>query len=289
MKSPRGSRKTAKPVCVKRHDSATERLLRQSQAMAEELQRANAELQEKAQLLAAKNREVEQAKQALEEKAAQLSLASRYKSEFLANMSHELRTPLNNLLILSRMLSENSDGNLTPKQVKFADTIHTSGTDLLALINDVLDLSKIESGKMEVDPGELRFGELQEYCLKTFRHIADSKGLELTVALGAGLPEGIHTDINRLRQVIKNLLSNALKFTAQGSVTLTIGKAVEGWTPHHSILSRAPSVIAFSVCDTGIGIAPDKQRIIFEAFQQADEPPAANMAARVWACRSAGN
>jgi HAMP domain-containing protein/signal transduction histidine kinase/CheY-like chemotaxis protein len=263
----------------------TEQLLQQSQALAEELQsqqlqlqQTNAELEEKAQLLAeqkteveAKNQEVEQAKKALEEKAEQLALTSKYKSEFLANMSHELRTPLNNLLILARMLSENSDKNLTPKQVKFAETIHTSGTDLLALISDILDLSKIESGKMDVDIGGMRFTELQDYCSKTFRHVADGKNLEFAIELGSSLPmEIMHTDAKRLQQVLKNLLSNALKFTEQGSVRLSIDKATEGWTPNHMILGRAKSVIAFSVADTGIGIQPDKQRIIFEAFQQAD-------------------
>jgi len=263
----------------------TEQLLQQSQALAEELQSqqlqlqtTNAELQEKAQLLAeqkteveTKNREVEQAKEALEEKAEQLALTSKYKSEFLANMSHELRTPLNNLLILARMLSENSDKNLTPKQVKFAETIHTSGTDLLALISDILDLSKIESGKMDVEVGGVRFTELQDYCSKTFRHVAEGKGLDFTIDIGGSLPsEVIHTDAKRLQQVLKNLLSNALKFTEQGSVRLMIDRAAAGWSPAHTILSRAKSVIAFSVIDTGIGIQADKQRIIFEAFQQAD-------------------
>jgi len=263
----------------------TEQLLKQSQALAEELQsqqlqlqKTNAELQEKAQLLAeqkteveAKNQEVEQAKKALEEKAEQLSLTSKYKSEFLANMSHELRTPLNNLLILARMLSENSDKNLTPKQVKFAETIHTSGTDLLALISDILDLSKIESGKMDVEVGGVRFTELQDYCSKTFRHVADGKGLDFTIDLGSSLAtEVLHTDAKRLQQVLKNLLSNALKFTEHGSVRLSIDRANSGWTPTHPTLSRSKSIIAFSVSDTGIGIASDKQKIIFEAFQQAD-------------------
>jgi HAMP domain-containing protein/signal transduction histidine kinase/CheY-like chemotaxis protein len=263
----------------------TEQLLQQSQALAEELQSqqlqlqtTNAELQEKAQLLAeqkteveTKNREVEQAKKALEEKAEQLEITSKYKSEFLANMSHELRTPLNNLLILARMLSENSDKNLTPKQVKFAETIHTSGTDLLALINDILDLSKIESGKMDVEVGGVRFTELEDYCLKTFRHVADGKGLEFAIDLGPALaPEVMQTDAKRLQQVLKNLLSNALKFTEHGSVRLTLDRATGGWSPGHPILSRVKSVIAFSVSDTGIGIPVDKQRIIFEAFQQAD-------------------
>ena len=263
----------------------TEQLLQQSQALAEELRSqqlqlrtTNAELQEKAQLLAeqkteveTKNLEVEQAKKALEEKAEQLSLTSKYKSEFLANMSHELRTPLNNLLILARMLSENSDKNLTTKQVKFAETIHTSGTDLLALISDILDLSKIESGKMDLDIGGVRFTELQDYCGKTFRHVAEGKGLDFGINLGGPVTNEImHTDAKRLQQVLKNLLSNALKFTEHGSVQLTIDKAYSGWSMGHPILSRAKSVIAFTVMDSGIGIQADKQRIIFEAFQQAD-------------------
>jgi hypothetical protein len=263
----------------------TEQLLQQSQALAEELRSqqlqlrtTNAELQEKAQLLAeqkteveTKNLEVEQAKKALEEKAEQLSLTSKYKSEFLANMSHELRTPLNNLLILARMLSENSDKNLTTKQVKFAETIHTSGTDLLALISDILDLSKIESGKMDLDIGGVRFTELQDYCSKTFRHVAEGKGLDFDIELGNSVTSEImHTDAKRLQQVLKNLLSNALKFTEHGSVHLTIDKAASGWSMGHTVLSRAKSVIAFTVTDSGIGIQADKQRIIFEAFQQAD-------------------
>jgi len=256
----------------------TEQLLQQSQALAEELQKTNAELQEKAQLLAeqnteveAKNREIEQAKQALEEKAEQLALTSKYKSEFLANMSHELRTPLNNLLILARVLADNTEGNLNQKQVKFAETIHSSGTDLLALINDILDLSKIESGKMDVEVGNVRFTELQDYCTRTFRHVADGKGLDFSVDLEIQLAaEAIRTDAKRLQQVLKNLLSNALKFTEHGSVRLRLERVSTGWSGTHPVLNRAKSVIAFSVTDTGIGIAPEKQRIIFEAFQQAD-------------------
>ncbi|MBV9744134.1 MAG: HAMP domain-containing protein, partial [Acidobacteriia bacterium] len=255
----------------------TEELLKQSQALAEQLQKTNLELEEKAQLLAeqkteveTKNREVEQAKAALEEKAEQLALTSKYKSEFLANMSHELRTPLNNLLILAKMLAENSERNLSPKQVKYAETIHTSGTDLLALINDILDLSKIESGKMDVEVGSVRFNELQDYCARTFRHVADGKGLEFAIELDSTLPDSIHTDAKRLQQVLKNLLSNALKFTAQGYVKLRIERANDGWRRGHPVLSRAKTVVAFSVIDTGIGIPKDKQKIIFEAFQQAD-------------------
>jgi HAMP domain-containing protein/signal transduction histidine kinase/CheY-like chemotaxis protein len=256
----------------------TEELLKQSQALAEQLQKTNAELEEKAQLLAeqkteveAKNQEVEQAKAALEEKAEQLALTSKYKSEFLANMSHELRTPLNNLLILAQMLAENPDKKLLPKQVKYAETIHSSGTDLLALINDILDLSKIESGKMDVEIGVVPFTNLRDYCLRTFRHVADGKSLEFSVDLDGGvLQESIHTDAKRLQQVLKNLLSNALKFTERGFVRLKVERATAGWSDSHPVLNRAKNVVAFSVADTGIGIPKDKQRIIFEAFQQAD-------------------
>jgi signal transduction histidine kinase/DNA-binding response OmpR family regulator/HAMP domain-containing protein len=262
----------------------TEELLKQSQALAEklqsqqlQLQQTNAELQEKAQLLAeqkteveTKNREVEQAKAQLEEKAEQLALTSKYKSEFLANMSHELRTPLNNLLILARMLAENSEKNLLPKQVKFAETIHSSGTDLLALINDILDLSKIESGKMDVELGPVQLTQLEDYCARTFRHVAEGKGLDFTIELDPTLGETIHTDTKRLQQVLKNLLSNALKFTEHGTVKLKISRPSSGWRTTHPVLGRVKSVVAFSVSDTGIGIPQEKQRIIFEAFQQAD-------------------
>jgi len=256
----------------------TEQLLKQSQALAEELQKTNAELEEKAHLLAeqkneveTKNREVEQAKAALEDKAEQLSLTSKYKSEFLANMSHELRTPLNNLLILARMLGENTDSTLTPKQVKYAETIHSSGTDLLALINDILDLSKIESGKMDIEVSGVRFNELRDFCSRTFRHVAEGKGLEFSIELGENLgADSIITDAKRLQQVLKNLLSNALKFTEHGTVRLRVDRSDAGWSANHAVLNRVKSVIAFSVTDTGIGIPQDKQRIIFEAFQQAD-------------------
>jgi HAMP domain-containing protein/CheY-like chemotaxis protein/signal transduction histidine kinase len=256
----------------------TEQLLQQSQALAEELQKTNAELQEKAQLLAeqnteveAKNREIEQAKHALEEKAEQLALTSKYKSEFLANMSHELRTPLNNLLILARVLADNAERNLTPKQIKFAETIHSSGTDLLALINDILDLSKIESGKMDVEVGNVRFAEMEDYCVRTFRHVAEGKGIGFSVEVDTVLSgDVIRTDVKRLQQVLKNLLSNALKFTEQGAVKLRMERVSSGWSTTHPVLNRANEVVAFWVTDTGIGIASEKQRIIFEAFQQAD-------------------
>jgi signal transduction histidine kinase/CheY-like chemotaxis protein/HAMP domain-containing protein len=262
----------------------TENLLKQSQSLAkelqarqEELEKTNNELEEKAHLLAHqnqevehKNREVEQARQALEEKAKQLALTSKYKSEFLANMSHELRTPLNSLLILSDQLSKNPDGNLTPKQTEFAKTIHSSGTDLLMLINDILDLSKIESGTVVVDASELRLFDLKSYVERTFRHVAEAKNLAFNVDLSPNLPKQMYTDTKRLQQVIKNLLSNAFKFTHHGSVALRLENAYSGWTPGHETLSAAPVVLALSVTDTGIGISADKQQIIFEAFQQAD-------------------
>ncbi|MCP3058985.1 response regulator, partial [Myxococcus sp. K38C18041901] len=252
----------------------SEELLKRQQ---EELRRTNEELQEKAKLLSEqkteverKNGEVEQAKRALEEKAEQLSLTSKYKSEFLANMSHELRTPLNSLLILSQTLSDNVEGNLTGRQVEFAKTIHASGADLLELINDILDLSKIESGTMTVDVGPLRFSDLREFVDRTFRQVADKKGLQFDIDLSPGMAGEVETDAKRLQQVLKNLLSNAFKFTESGSVSLRIGMAKNGWTPDHAVLASAPSVVAFSVRDTGIGIPKDKHHIIFEAFQQAD-------------------
>src|SRR2546421_8346930 len=258
-------------------NTRTENLLKQSQSLAVELQQTNEELQEKARLLAhqneeveRKNREVELARQALEEKAAQLALTSKYKSEFLANMSHELRTPLNNLLILSDQLSRNTDGNLNPKQVEFAKTIHSSGNELLALIADILDLSKIESGTVAVEPSELRFDDLQRYVERTFRHVAETKKVDFRVQLDPSLPRTMLTDIKRLQQIIKNLLSNAFKFTHVGHVSLSMAPAVSGWSAGCDTLEAAEHVIAFKVSDTGIGISPEKQQIIFEAFQQAD-------------------
>ncbi len=262
----------------------TEDLLTQSQSLAQELQsrqqelqQTNEELQEKARLLVhqnheveRKNQEVEQARQALEDKAKQLALTSKYKSEFLANMSHELRTPLNSLLILSDQLSKNADGNLSPKQVEFAKTIHSSGNDLLMLINDILDLSKIESGTVVVDVNELRLSDLQLYVERTFRHVAEAKGVDFMIHGGQDLPNSMVTDVKRLQQILKNLLSNAFKFTHQGHVTLSIDEAFAGWSPDNEDLDRAHQVIAFAVSDTGIGISGDKQQIIFEAFQQAD-------------------
>ncbi|HYY55890.1 MAG TPA: response regulator, partial [Pyrinomonadaceae bacterium] len=252
----------------------SEELLKSQQ---EELQQTNEELQEKATLLArqkaeveAKNREVEEARWEMEEKAEQLALTSKYKSEFLANMSHELRTPLNSMLILSRQLAENIDDNLTPKQVQFADTIHSSGADLLSLINDILDLSKIESGMMAIDIGEISFQDVVEQLERSFHQVAQDKNLEFVIEQGEGLGSYLRTDEKRLQQILKNLLSNAFKFTEQGRVTLQIRPVTERLRFQQEALNRTDEVIAFSVIDTGIGIATEKQRIIFEAFQQAD-------------------
>ena len=237
----------------------------------ERLQQTNEELEEKARLLEiqkreveGKNREVSIAKTALEEKAEQLSLTSRYKSQFLANMSHELRTPLNSLLILSKLLSENRDGNLTDKQREFAKTINAAGTDLLSLINDILDLSKIESGTVSLEIGDVTLPDLVENLNRTFRQLAEERHLAFVIDVEPDLPRAVRTDSKRLQQVLRNLLSNAFKFTEKGSVSLRIGSA-EG-----SPLRAGSQWLALSVTDTGIGIAEDKQRIIFEAFQQAD-------------------
>ncbi|HET7766827.1 MAG TPA: response regulator [Burkholderiales bacterium] len=252
----------------------SERLLKNQQ---EELQSTNEELQEKAKLLseqmqqvAYKNREVEHAKAALEEKAEQLALSSRYKSEFLANMSHELRTPLNSLLILAKLLSDNAGNNLTPKQIDYAQTIYAAGTDLLSLINDILDLAKIESGTVTLDIAPERFSELLGYVERTFRQVAQNKGLGFTVEAAHDLPAVIHTDEKRLQQILKNLLSNAFKFTEQGTVALRIFVADAGWSDGHVQLDAAARVVAFAVTDTGIGIPEAKQKVIFEAFQQVD-------------------
>jgi CheY-like chemotaxis protein/signal transduction histidine kinase len=262
----------------------TEGLLKQSQQLAvelqmqqRELQQTNEELAMKARLLAEqnaeverKNQEIELARRALEEKAAELALTSRYKSEFLANMSHELRTPLNSILILGQQLAENADKNLTPRQVEFAKTIHSAGTDLLNLISDILDLSKIESGTVTVECEDLLFTHLRETIERNFRHEAEVRKLSFTTDLDPQLGRTISTDPKRLLQVLKNLLSNAFKFTDHGGVRLHVGLATGGWTKDHPTLSQAPAVVEFSVSDTGIGIPVDKQRIIFEAFQQAD-------------------
>jgi HAMP domain-containing protein/CheY-like chemotaxis protein/signal transduction histidine kinase len=253
---------------------ASEELLRDQQV---ELQQVNEELEEKASLLAEQNRKVEQkndeveaARVALEEKAEQLALSSKYKSEFLANMSHELRTPLNSLLILSKLLADNKEGNLTTKQVEYAQTINSSGSDLLSLINDVLDIAKVEAGKMEVNPTDVPIEELKDTLHRSFDPIAGEKKLAFTIDVAPDVPTTMRTDAQRLEQVLRNLLSNAFKFTREGSVAVGIRKAEKKKRFSNPALDSSPIVLAFSVTDTGMGIPKDKQRLIFEAFQQAD-------------------
>ncbi|AYG80044.1 Signal transduction histidine-protein kinase BarA [Streptomyces hundungensis] len=280
-------------------NSKTEVLLKQSQELTEQLrersaelenrqralQASNAELEEKAELLAQQNRdievkntEIEEARQVLEERAEQLAVSMRYKSEFLANMSHELRTPLNSLLILAKLLADNAEGNLSPKQVEFAETIHGAGSDLLQLINDILDLSKVEAGKMDVSPTRIALVQLVDYVEATFRPLTAEKGLDFSVRVSPELPATLHTDEQRLLQVLRNLLSNAVKFTDSGAVELVIRPAGTD-VPHAireqlleagSLRDADADLIAFSVTDTGIGIAAGKMRVIFEAFKQAD-------------------
>ncbi|WP_078904803.1 HAMP domain-containing protein [Streptomyces xanthophaeus] len=280
-------------------NSKTEMLLKQSQEMTEQLrersdelenrqkalQAANAELEEKAELLAQQNRdievkntEIEEARQVLEERAEQLAVSMRYKSEFLANMSHELRTPLNSLLILAKLLADNADENLSPKQVEFAETIHGAGSDLLQLINDILDLSKVEAGKMDVSPTRIALVQLVDYVEATFRPLTAEKGLDFSVRVSPELPATLHTDEQRLLQVLRNLLSNAVKFTDTGAVELVIRPAGsdvpqairEQLLEAGSLREPDADLIAFSVTDTGIGIAASKMLVIFEAFKQAD-------------------
>jgi HAMP domain-containing protein/CheY-like chemotaxis protein len=262
----------------------TEGLLKQSQQLAgelqtqqKELQQTNDQLEQKAQQLAErnveverKNQEIEQARRALEEKATELALTSKYKSEFLANMSHELRTPLNSILILGQQLSDNPERNLSPKQVEFARTIHGAGTDLLNLISDILDLSKIESGTVTVEAEEIFFSNLLDMVARPFRHEAESRRLSFDVQLDPNLGRSMVTDAKRLQQVLKNLLSNAFKFTEHGGIRLNVSKALGGWSGDRPTLDQAATVVAFEVSDTGIGIPIEKQKMVFEAFQQAD-------------------
>jgi CheY-like chemotaxis protein/signal transduction histidine kinase/HAMP domain-containing protein len=262
----------------------TEGLLKQSQQLAgelqaqqRELQQTNEQLEQKAEQLAErnveverKNREIEQARRELEEKATELALTSRYKSEFLANMSHELRTPLNSILILGQQLADNPEGNLVPKQVEFARTIHGAGTDLLNLISDILDLSKIESGTVTVEAEEIAFANLLDMVARPFRHEAETRQLAFEVSVDPDLGRSITTDSKRLQQILKNLLSNAFKFTSQGGVRLRVAEVQSGWSAAHPVLKQTPTVVAFEVSDTGIGIPHEKQKVIFEAFMQAD-------------------
>jgi len=257
----------------------TEELLKQSQSLTtelqsqqEELRQTNEELEEKARLLAEQNeevekrtREIEEARRALEQKAEQLALTSKYKSQFLANMSHELRTPLNSLLILSKQLADNKEQNLTPKQVEFASTIRRAGTDLLTLINDILDLSKIESGTTSVDIAEQRIIDICDDVERTFRGVAQERGLIFAIQVDEDVPDALETDQTRLMQILKNLLSNAFKFTAHGTVELHVAR-----TERKGLDGISLPYIAFGVADSGIGIQPDKHNVIFEAFQQAD-------------------
>jgi len=265
-------------------NSRTEDLLKQSQSLATELQsqqdqlqRTNEELAEKARQLAEQNAEVEQrrlevegAKALVEEKAEQLAITSRYKSEFLANMSHELRTPLNSLLILAQELAANPDGNLLPKQIEYATIIRSSGTDLLKLINDILDISKIESGTVALDISNWPLEELKPMLERTFRHVAEATKLAFAIDLRSDLPQTIPTDPQRLQQILNNLLSNAFKFTERGKVEFVAEMATSGWSPSNEALNHTPKVIALRVIDTGIGIPIDKQQSIFESFAQAD-------------------
>jgi HAMP domain-containing protein/signal transduction histidine kinase/CheY-like chemotaxis protein len=258
-------------------NTRTEELLEQSQSLTDELRRTNEELQDKAHLLVkqkeeveAKNKEVEEARKSLEEKAEQLQLTSKYKSEFLANMSHELRTPLNSLLILAQQLYENHEGNLSDKQIRYAKTIHSCGDDLIQLINDILDLSKIESGYISTDFIKVRFNEITSFVETTFKHISESKNLRFNIEMDDSLPATLETDIQRLNQILKNLLSNAFKFTEKGEVKLRIYQANKNWKQNNPSLDKSKRVVAFEIRDTGIGISKDKQNIIFEAFQQAE-------------------
>jgi HAMP domain-containing protein/signal transduction histidine kinase/CheY-like chemotaxis protein len=265
-------------------NTRTEGLLAQSQSLAgelkiqqEELSRTNDELQDKALLLVkqkneveAKNKEVEEARKSLEEKAEQLTLTSKYKSEFLANMSHELRTPLNSLLILAQQLYENAEGNLNDKQIRYAKTIHSCGDDLIQLINDILDLSKIESGFITANISPIRFSEIASFVETTFKPISEARHLRFTIETDVRLPESMDTDLQRLNQILKNLLSNSFKFTEKGDVRLRIYKANQNWKNASPSLENAGKIVAFAISDTGIGIPLEKQNIIFEAFQQAE-------------------
>jgi signal transduction histidine kinase/HAMP domain-containing protein/CheY-like chemotaxis protein len=257
-------------------NSRTEELLTQSRRLTEELQERSEQLQGQQEKLRGtntelelKNTEIEEAGRALADRAEQLALSSRYKTEFLANMSHELRTPLNSLLILARLLADNTSGNLTTEQVKYATVIHGAGSDLLQLIDDILDLSKVEAGKMDSTPTDVSFPSLIDYVENLCQPLTADKGLGFTVDLAADLPANLHTDERRLQQILRNLLSNAVKFTESGEVRLVV-RPVDRNRFQNPSLRRAPGVVAFQVVDTGIGIPTDKLKIIFEAFQQAD-------------------
>jgi signal transduction histidine kinase/ActR/RegA family two-component response regulator len=247
-------------------NTLTENLLKQSQSLADELRESNEDLGRQA----TRNQEVEFSKLQVEEKAGQLAVSSKYKSEFIANLSHELRTPLNSLLILAQQLEENPDNNLTDTQVEYASIIRASGNDLLSLLNDILDLAKIESGTVTIELTDLSVGELRSALHSEFAHVAQGKGLDYTIDLAPDCPNDIVTDPHRLRQILKNLLSNAFKFTAQGEVRLEVRLADTGWSRETQSLANASSVVAFAVSDTGVGIEQEQQERIFESFAQAD-------------------
>ena len=248
----------------------TEELLQELQRSNTELETRSKELEEKASQLEARNREIAEASTSLEEKAKQLALISKYKTEFLANMSHELRTPLNSVIILANLLADNPEKNLAPQQVEWAKTILSSGRDLLALISQILDLSKIEAGKMEIERNRVPLGEVRAYADQHFRPIAEQKGIVFKTSIAPGTPPTITTDAQRFQQILKNLLSNAFKFTETGSVELRVAVDTKPQRFQSQALRRASSALAFAIKDTGIGIPPDKQQLIFEAFQQAD-------------------
>ena len=264
--------------------SVTEQLLERAQSQAQELQsrqeqlrQSNEELAEQAALLADKNsevegkyQEVEEAKRLVEEKATELSVSSKYKSEFIANMSHELRTPLNSLLVLAEQLEDNPEGNLTERQVRYASTIRSSGADLLKLLNDILDLAKVESKTTSLEIANVTLASLGESMMQSFGPVAEDRGLAFSVTVEDGLPEALRTDPHRLRQVLKNLLTNAFKFTENGSVALLIEPSSENRFAGAEPLASEGQLVAISVTDTGIGIAKDMQAAIFEAFAQAD-------------------
>ncbi|MBD2843715.1 response regulator [Paenibacillus sp. IB182496] len=244
------------------------------QSQQEELEQTNEELLQKTHMLELqmkqteqKNEQIEKTKATLEKQTVQLAMSSKYKSEFLTNMSHELRTPLNSLLILSQMLSDNKDGNLTSKQVEYATTIHSSGSDLLKLIDEILDISKISAGKMDVVVEHVPIEELDLYFRRNFSPVSLQKNVAFETKVEAGVPEEMYTDSHRVKQIIKNLLSNAFKFTSSGSVQFTIRTAEQ---EEHGLDGDNETMIAFEVKDTGIGIPEDKQQLIFEAFQQVD-------------------
>jgi signal transduction histidine kinase/HAMP domain-containing protein/ActR/RegA family two-component response regulator len=264
--------------------SVTEKLLEQARSQAQELQsrqdqlgRSNADLAEQATLLAEKNAEVEskyleveEARRLVEEKASELAVSSKYKSEFIANMSHELRTPLNSLLVLAEQLQDNPDGNLTPRQVEYATVIRSSALDLLALLNDILDVAKVESNTVTLELDELSLADFRDNMVQSFEPVASRQNLAFLVELGDELPTTIVVDSHRLRQIVKNLLSNAFKFTSQGEISLRFGLSRAAWGPDDRGLAEARSVLAVAVTDTGIGIRPDQQKMVFEAFAQAD-------------------